>query len=535
MKTNRDRNIIELKKQIKKLEKKYSQIKYDIGLIQSDIPYQYPQFDKMLKEYTKSLKKSIEKITITKNNILYDYNKSINYVKNNDHSLKKSNINSLTDSNITDKELIQAQINNKKNYNKITNNIINSCQKYMNSKLTTSEFTNLITILGTDIKNQIIYETYHNPEKFIPLKEAEQSDENSSLFIKGILSKALRNNNITVAIKKEEENEKENDYEKDTFSISMIQLISTGKAFKKIITLSFDYGKKKNLQILTDEKEQTKFIKKKQKEYSIALNINEDKITLTNIRYGSLLVDLIITEEREIDLYKYLKKDREIFDITYKSLLEGCILKDNMFDKKGNRYNDNEYGKNQKRGPPNYLQDYIPPLGYLGFGLSVSGKYDNGNDTWLGYNNKEGEWYVAYHGTGNNSIPIKIIKNGFIVGERQEFSNSNNLNPLSNKLFPKCGKGIYMTPDIEEAENFSSQKDGVCLKGEYYYIVFMCRVNPHRIRFVWKDGPEYWVVGGDSIKKIKGNKNSDEIRPYRILVKKMKESNNNSFYENYFD
>jgi hypothetical protein len=44
-----------------------------------------------------------------------------------------------------------------------------------------------------------------------------------------------------------------------------------------------------------------------------------------------------------------------------------------------------------------------------------------------------------------------------------------------------------------------------------------------------KDGAEYWVVGGDSINKIKGNKNSDEIRPYRILIKKMYESYNSPY------
>ena len=43
--------------------------------------------------------------------------------------------------------------------------------------------------------------------------------------------------------------------------------------------------------------------------------------------------------------------------------------------------------------------DYIQPIGYKGYGLKVKGLYDNGDDTWLGYTNKVGEWYIAYHST----------------------------------------------------------------------------------------------------------------------------------------
>ena len=53
------------------------------------------------------------------------------------------------------------------------------------------------------MKNKIIYETYNNPEQFIPLKEAEKAEENTTLFMEGILSKLLINNKISVAIKKD--------------------------------------------------------------------------------------------------------------------------------------------------------------------------------------------------------------------------------------------------------------------------------------------------------------------------------------------
>ena len=266
MNKNREQKITKLKKEIKRLEKKYNQIKNNIEVI----PIQYNIFDEMMKEYKNSLKKKkikkeVLKITITEKNIRYDYEKIINYVQKNEQSLKKSKINSLTNSKITDEDLIQAQINNEKKYKKIKNDIINTCQKCMNSKLTTNEFTKLINLLGIDIKNKIIYETYHSPENFIPLKEAEKSDENSFLFINTLISKMLLNNNITVAIQKEKENEKDNENEKenDIFSISMIQLISTGKAFKKKLTLSFNYPKETYMEILSNKEIQTKFITQK--------------------------------------------------------------------------------------------------------------------------------------------------------------------------------------------------------------------------------------------------------------------------------
>jgi hypothetical protein len=78
-------------------------------------------------------------------------------------------------------------------------------------------------------------------------------------------------------------------------------------------------------------------------------------------------------------------------------------------------------GNSQKRGPPKYLKDYIPPLKFKGYGLKVSKVYDNGNDTWLSMDNIEGEWYIAYHGTGGNEIVNKIMNEGFKAGNGQVY------------------------------------------------------------------------------------------------------------------
>ena len=64
--------------------------------------------------------------------------------------------------------------------------------------------------------------------------------------------------------------------------------------------------------------------------------------------------------------------------------------------------------------------------------MRVSKQYDNGDDTWLGYRNVEGEWYIAYHGTGGLGVVKNILEGGFQSGNRQAYKDSNNMNPLSN-------------------------------------------------------------------------------------------------------
>ena len=86
--------------------------------------------------------------------------------------------------------------------------------------------------------------------------------------------------------------------------------------------------------------------------------------------------------------------------------------------------------------------DYDPPLGYKGYGLQVSKKYDNGDDTWLGYENTIGEWYIAYHGT-SGLYAKSILDIGFKRGFGQAHEYDNNINPLSKDKFQKVKK-VYI-------------------------------------------------------------------------------------------
>ena len=148
------------------------------------------------------------------------------------------------------------------------------------------------------MKNKIIYETYNYPELFIPLKEAEKAEENTTLFMEGILSKLLINNKISVAIKKDyiKENEK--------IVLPLVQAISTGDAYKKIITITYDINEKKNPSLLIDEEVQKEFLNNKKKEYSHLLKIPEKDLNIMKIGFKSYTI--------EISNYKNLKeKDKE--------------------------------------------------------------------------------------------------------------------------------------------------------------------------------------------------------------------------------
>ena len=57
-----------------------------------------------------------------------------------------------------------------------------------------------------------------------------------------------------------------------------------------------------------------------------------------------------------------------------------------------------KWARHEKRGG----KAYVPPVGWVGFGLNVLSKYDNGNNDWLGCKNKSGEYAIGYIGINNS-------------------------------------------------------------------------------------------------------------------------------------
>ena len=139
--------------------------------------------------------------------------------------------------------------------------------------------------------------------------------------------------------------------------------------------------------------------------------------------------------------------------------------------------------------------------------MKVLNKYDNCDNSWLGNEGKEGEWAIAYHGIGKGDEFKKlmnIILNNLRKGPGQLYKNLPNIRDNNKSLI---GNGIYLSPNINEAERYAEKIQLGKRKSNFQFII-MCRVNPEKIREPGRI-PINWIVDG----------NYDCIRPYRILVK----------------
>ena len=138
--------------------------------------------------------------------------------------------------------------------------------------------------------------------------------------------------------------------------------------------------------------------------------------------------------------------------------------------------------------------------------------FDGGDNTWLGTDNKEGEWYVGYHGVKSTYAIRNIILEGFKKGPGQQEKYTNNSNTLNNLFYEKCGEGAYFAQDINDAETYASPID---YNGKKYKAVFMCRINPHRVRICNRGyGNDYMITDGSYDTK-------NEVRAYRILIRQI--------------
>ena len=125
------------------------------------------------------------------------------------------------------------------------------------------------------------------------------------------------------------------------------------------------------------------------------------------------------------------------------------------------------------------------------------GRYDGGNNDWLAMNGNSNEWCVAYHAT-NLKYAKSIMETNLKEGLHQNHEFAEDL----NHSWKKVGRGVYCSPEINETEDYG----GLC---QGYKCVFICKVNPKIVR-ISKDRPKYWVVDGTS----------NDIRPYRLLIRK---------------
>jgi len=167
------------------------------------------------------------------------------------------------------------------------------------------------------------------------------------------------------------------------------------------------------------------------------------------------------------------------------------------------RFNQDFRGKREQEPAMRGGVLYREPVGWKKYAVRVKGKYDAGNNSWLCLDGRAGEWAIAYHGTNFAAMP-GILSAGMRAGERQAYKDHKDA-----RTGKKIGTGIYCTPKVETAAEFSPQ---VNVDGRTMQFVFQCRVRPEAIKRiheeVGRESGAYWLVNDPS-----------DIRPYGVLVR----------------
>ena len=345
----------------------------------------------------------------------------------------------------------------------------------------------------------------------------KKTEYKNEYFVLALLANALKFQGCDVLI--------ERDYAKKEDKINelntTIQFLANGMYnFKKYI-FYFDFGEENNYKLLTDLKEQNSLNKKLKLKLLYLFKLREKDIIMTNPNYAfsntsplhiiysitSIIKQSKFNELSMMELLQLLKREQSFFnkiiDIKKNILLSGCKLNIYMLDSRGNN-KDGGWGFNEIRGGA----PYYPPNGWVGYGLRIADRYDNGDNSWIDYNNSKGEWSVAYHGIGSGLKGTQIFNSGLIMnsliqGINQQFKNMKDLFHLGQTV----GEGMIVTPKPEIMEQSCGIFD--CY-GKKYKIGFMSRVMPKKIRC--PEGQDnYWIIQGTD----------NEIRPYRILIKEL--------------
>ena len=448
------------------------------------------------------------------NNMNNNMNKIMNINNNNNNmnnnfNMANNNMNFLDNNNNNNNNIMNPQNNiNNNNDQNILNDICNKTvvinsvyYPYIESEATRyiNDLLKNMDSFGEIIKNKIEQEKISSPNKFISISEALSSNFSDELkkkdyYVLSSLKFALESQGCTCEIEREYAN---SENEKKEFYTAM-QFITNGMYKLKKYILTFDFGNEKNNTMLNNIMVQNSFNEKLKFELKKLLNIKSasKNIIIGNPRAGPYIVSAIIkqsnfNELNEIDLLNSLKNNidfNSIQKVQKTILLNGCKLNRIMLDDLGDNFNN--YGQNEKRGG----KDYIPPLGWMGYGLRVLNRYDLGNNDWIDYDNNPNEWAVAYHGMG-------IGLNGDINNNNLQFKKSKDIYHDGKSV----GEGVYMTQDPNIMEQYSSEYE---LQGKKYKLGIMCRIMPKSIRSP-ENGKEYWVINGTE----------NEVRPYRILIK----------------
>ena len=235
-------------------------------------------------------------------------------------------------------------------------------------------------------------------------------------------------------------------------------------------------------------------------------NSNDNQVNQVN----EALIDVVkenLTQRQNFENQQNQNQNNNTFEEVDPTFMHSFISDTDLFDGNGHNLMGN-WAQGENRGG----RVYNPPKGWIGFGLNVLGKYDNGNNDWLACNGREGEWCIAYHGAcvRNTSDEIKqiikpILEKNLRPGAGQGYRDADDANHPGHKV----GVGVYCSPNPANMDDYAGIIE---VNGYRYKVAFMLRVKPDKIRYS-NSRADYWVLNG-------GDGDFSEIRPYRFLIKK---------------
>ena len=316
--------------------------------------------------------------------------------------------------------------------------------------------------------------------------------KDDSFFVLGLLGKYLEQFGISVTIDSEDfrRSPEISEYHKN-----IIQSICNSYISKSKYLLHFDLGEKIKF-FVNNPIERSKFNEKIRKTVMKIYNLKEEELVISNHRREKDKFTAIIVIKSNFskditkdELIKVFSEDEELktLERVDKELLMPKIQlsKSMLFPREDNKIN--KWAIGEKRGG----EDYLPPLGWIKYGINIDHLFNDRDSEWISYLHKRGEWAVAYCGIGITESLKQIYENDDDIRHRNK----------------KVGVGVYCPSDPKLLEQYA---ETINANGENYKVGFMVRVKPDKIRASEKD-KNMWVVNG----------NDNELRPYGILIKKI--------------
>ena len=349
--------------------------------------------------------------------------------------------------------------------------------------------------LGSIEKQMIESEKIKEPGKFLSIDSCLNSND-EQFFILGVLAKYLQKIGTVAVIENENVTSKENENIKAN---TLLQFICNGYILKHKYIFDFRLNPNRIKQLNSDKNEKNKFHSFLKDFFSKNFDLNKGDLIVTNFEKAKDLYSIILLFKSD---FKFSKTKEEIMAFfskqknpelkTLTEFKEECIfesirLNKLMLDKRGNNKDNSYWGYDETRGGENYY----PPVGWWRYGLKVVNEYDDGNNDWLSYDNRPGEWCISYSG-------LSINKNGI----EKQYQNEKDTKHDGN-----VGVGVFTSPKPELME---ANTEMININGTNYKMGLMLRVNPSKIR-IPQSNNHIWVIEGIS----------EEIRPYGILLKKM--------------